>query len=136
MKSTIAGLLFVILTTLSPIQLRAESIDGRVIQTKLWQDITLYYLESRGGFTVELRTQYASVQGQKLYIGDGDIALELSAHPTKGIFLQGESLKQGDEIKKNAKIKVKPGFKRASELSPGDVYVTLPAVIFELPAKP
>jgi len=118
-----------------PTGAQAESIDGRVVQMKMWQDITLYYLETPNVFTVELRTQQASVQAQRLYIGDGTIALELVAHSSKGITLQGIPLKQGDEIKKNSKIQVKPGYKKATELVAGDIYVTLPSVIFEMPSR-
>lgn len=98
------------------------------------QDVTLYYVERLGAFSVELRADDASVEAQKMYIGDGTVAILLVAHPTNGIRLQGDKLRQGDKFESGAKIQVKPGYKKASELSPGDVYVTLP-VTFVLPEE-
>jgi hypothetical protein len=113
-----------------------DSIDGRVIQVVLpAQDVTLFYVESRAVFTVQLKTEGASVQGQRFYIGDGKVAMELVAHVTDGIFLQGVKYRQGDQFKKGAVITVRPGHKKASELKPGEVYVVLPGVSFELPAS-
>jgi hypothetical protein len=114
----------------------ADTIDGRVVQVKLPnQDVTLSYVERKGGFTVELETKDGSVEGQKLFIGDGMVAVELVAHPSNGIFLQGDKYRQGDQFKAGSTIKVKPGFKKASALTAGDVYVVLPGVKFELPNK-
>jgi hypothetical protein len=115
---------------------RGESIDGRVVRVQLpAQDVTLFYIEARAVFTVRLETETASVEGQRLYIGDGEVAIDLVAHATDGIFLQEVEHRQGDQFKKGAAIKLRPGYKKASELNPGDVYVTLPGVSFELPGK-
>lgn len=109
-----------------------ETIDGRVIQVQLSKhDVSVAYIERKGSFTVELETKDASIEGPRMYLGDGTIAVELIAHPTDGIFLQGERLQQGDKIKAGSTIQVKPGFKKVSELKPGDVYVKLPSVIFQ-----
>lgn len=113
---------------------RADSIDGSVVQVRLPnQDITLSYVERKSGFTVELEANDGSVEGQKLFVGDGTVAIELIAHPSNGIFLQGNQYRQGDQFKKGSTIKLKPGFKKASALTAGDVYVVLPGVNFELP---
>jgi hypothetical protein len=113
-----------------------DTIDGRVFQVNLpAEDVTLFYVEARAVFTVKLRTKTASVEGQKMYIGDGQVAIDLVAHSSKGIFLQDVEYKQGDQFKKGSKIKVRPGYKKATELKPGDVYVTLPGVSFALPGK-
>ncbi|QDV29194.1 hypothetical protein Spb1_10700 [Planctopirus ephydatiae] len=114
----------------------ADSIDGRVVQVRLPdQDITLSYVERKSGFTVELESNDGSVEGQKLFVGDGTVAIELVAHPSNGIFLQGNQYRQGDQFKKGSTIKLKPGFKKASALTAGDVYVVLPGVNFELPSN-
>ena len=114
----------------------ADTISGRVTQIKLpAEDVTLYYVEARDVFTVRMKTKSASVEGQKMYIGDGRVAIDLVAHSTKGIFLQGMEYKQGDQLKKGVTIEVRPGYKNATELKPGDVYVTLPGVLFSLPGK-
>jgi hypothetical protein len=63
------------------------------------------------------------------------VDIELVAHATDGIFLQGVAYRNGDQFKKGSAIKVRPGYKKASELKPGDVYVTLPGISFELPGK-
>ncbi len=112
----------------------ADSIDGSVVQVRLPnQDVTLSYIERKSGFTVELESNDGSVEGQKLFVGDGTVAIELVAHPSEGIFLQGDQYRQGDQFKKGSTIKVRPGFKKASALTAGDVYVVLPGVKFELP---
>jgi hypothetical protein len=114
----------------------ADSIDGSVVQVRLPnQDITLSYVERKSGFTVELEANDGSVEGQKLFVGDGTVAIELVAHPSNGIFLQGNQYRQGDQFKKGSTIKLKPGFKKASALTAGDVYVVLPGVNFELPSN-
>lgn len=125
-----------VLIGLSPHLLRAESIDGRVVQMHLPnQDITLSYVERKGGFTVELQTKSASIEGQKFFVGDGKVAVMLVAHSTDGIFLQGDRLLHGAKIKAGSTIKVKPGYKNAANLSAGDVYVKLLGVQFELPSE-
>lgn len=111
-----------------------ETIDGRVIQIRLPdEDVTLFYVGARAVFTVKLAAKTASVEAPKLYIGDGEVAVELLAHSTNGIFLQGAHLKQGEQFKSGSTIKVRPGYKKATALVPGDVYVTLPGITFELP---
>ncbi len=109
-----------------------ETIDGRVIQVQLSNhDVSVAYMERKGGFTVELETKESSIEGPRMYLGDGTLAIELVAHPTDGIFLQGEKLQQGDKIKAGSTIQVKAGFKKVSELKPGEVYVKLPNVVFK-----
>lgn len=113
---------------------KPTTIDGRVVQITLpARDIVLSYNESREVFTVELKTEFASAEAASMYVGDGEVALELRADPTNGIFLQGDYLPHGTEIKKQAVIQVKPGYKLATELGPGDVYVKLKGVHFKLP---
>lgn len=112
---------------------RPTTVDGRVVQMKLpAQELRLSYIESRSTFTVELAADVASVQAEKMYIGDGTIAIELRADSTNGIFLQDELLQHGTRLEKQAVVKVKPGYKQATELKPGDVYVVLAGVNFEL----
>lgn len=114
----------------------AELIDGRVTQVRLPpEDITLHYIESKGAFTVKLETINASVEGVKMYVGDGTVAVELIAHATDGIFLQGKNLLHGEKLKKGSTIELQPGYKMASDLSPGCVYVTLPGLSFKLPGE-
>jgi hypothetical protein len=122
---------------LLPLQhLQGDSIDGGVVQVRLpSQDVTLYYVERKGGMTVELKAESASVEGRKLYLGDGKVAIELVVHKTDGILLQGVEYRQGDQFKNGSTIKVRPGYKSAAALVPGDVYVTLPGVTFEVPEK-
>ena len=129
--------MFIAVVLGAPWPARGDSIDGRVVQVQLpAQDVTLLYIEARAVFTVQLKTKTASVEGQKLYLGDGNVAIDLVAHPTDGIFLQGVNYHNGDQFKNGSTIKVRAGYKKASELTPGDVYVTLPGVSFELPGKP
>jgi hypothetical protein len=135
MRVQFALMLLAVLGVIPPGPTR-DSIDGRVIQVQLpAEDVTLFYIEARAVFTVQLKTETASVEGQKLYLGDGAVAVELVAHSTDGIFLQGVKYRQGDQFKKGSAIKVRPGNKNASELKPGDVYVKLPGISFELPSK-
>jgi hypothetical protein len=117
-------------------QLREEkSIDGRVVQVALPpQDVTLMFIEAREVFTVRLETPSASVEGRKLYIGDGDVAVDLVA-THQGLSLQGVACRQGDQFKKGSTIQVRAGYKKPAELKPGDVYVVLTAVFFKLPAE-
>jgi hypothetical protein len=49
-----------------------DAIDGRVIQVELpAEDVTLLYVEARSVLTVKLKAKTASVESQKMYIGDG-----------------------------------------------------------------
>lgn len=116
---------------------RGESIDGRVVKIDFpVADVSLGYVETPGVFSVELDAGSIAVRGQKFYLGDGKIAVELEAHETKGIFFQRtEHLNQGFVFKKYDVVKVRPGYKRAGELKPGEVYVVFPGVKFELPTK-
>jgi hypothetical protein len=131
-----AVMFIAVLVVGAPWPARGGSIDGRVIQVELpAEDVTLYYVERKGCFTVKLETKSATIECQKLYIGDGKLAVDLVAHATDGIFLQGIKYRNGDQFKNGSTIKVRAGYKKASELKPGDVYVTLPGVTFELPGK-
>jgi hypothetical protein len=115
---------------------RMLTVGASVVQVRLpAQDITLLYVEAAGGFTVKLEAKDGTVEGKKYYIGDGAVAIDLVADPADGIFLQGVKYRQGDQFKNGSTIKVRPGYKKASDLKPGDVYVTLPGVTFELPAR-
>lgn len=134
MRVLISMMCAAVLAAAEPAPARGDGIDGRVTRVTLpAQDVTLLYIEARAVFTVQLKTERASVEGQRLYVGDGEVAIELVAHPTDGIFLQGVKYRHGDQFKKGSAIKVRPGHKKASELKPGDVYVVLPGVSFELP---
>lgn len=54
---------------------RAAYHNTGVIDVRLpAQDITLFYVERRDGFTVKLETTDGSIEAQRLYIGDGKIA--------------------------------------------------------------
>jgi hypothetical protein len=115
---------------------RQTTIDGRVIRVQFPnEDVTLYYVEALACFTVKLESDTASVEARRMYIGDGEVAVELTAHATDGIFLQKRNLMQGDKFKRGSKIKVDPGYKQAVNLSPGDVYVVLPGVTFQVPDR-
>lgn len=136
MREPFAMMFVAVLGVVAPWPARGDSIDGRVLQVQLpAEDVTLFYIEARAVFTVQLKTTTASVEGQRLYIGDGEVAVELVAHATDGIFLQGVRYSQGDQFKKGSAITVRPECKKASELRPGDVYVRLPGVSFEMPGK-
>ncbi len=136
MKTISFAVFALVLALFSPVSAVADTVDGRVLQVQLpREDVTLFYIEARSGFTVKMKTETAAVEGQKLYIGDGKVAIDLVAHSTQGIYLQGVKYRQGDQFKNGATIKVLPGFRNAAELKPGDVYVTLPGVAFELPEE-
>jgi len=112
----------------------ADSIDSSVVQVRLpGEDATLLYVEAKGGFTVKLETENSAIEARKLYLGDGNVAVLLEAHPLKGPYFQGAELNQGYVFKKNATIPLKHGFQRACDLAPGSVYVILPGVTFEAP---
>ena len=110
--------------------------DG-VVQVELPdEDVTLHWFESRGGMTIQLETQKATVQAQRMYLGDGKVAVELVADHPDEIRFQGQStVKHGHKFLNRSVIQVQPGYKKAVELKPGDVYVILPGIRFELPKK-
>ena len=114
-----------------------EVIDGGVVQIEMpGEEITLLYLESKGGMTLKLDGLTASVAARKLYIGDGEIAAELRADSQRGILLQGRTLLlQGFRFKPDSTIQLLPGYKKLSELVPGDIYVNLRGVNFALPKE-
>ena len=115
---------------------RAGAIDSSVVQIRLpGEDATFIYLEAPGGFTARLETENSSVEARKIFLGDGEVAVELRIDPVKGPVFQGEEIKSGHVFKKDATIKLHPGYKRASDLRPGSVYVILPGVTFDA-AKP
>lgn len=119
---------------LVPMAAQGDTIDGGVIQVRLpGEDATLLYVEARGGFTVRLQTDNSSIEARRMYLGDGKVAVELVADALKGPLFQGLELDQGYVFKKDATIKVLPGFKKAVDLNPGSVYVILPGVTFEVP---
>lgn len=111
-----------------------QSSDGQVFQVQLpKQDISVSLLEAPSGCTVRLQTESASVEGQRMYVGDGKVAIDLMADPNYGIYLQG--VKFQGSFKNGSTIKLRPGYFQAANLQPGTVYVTLPGLTFELPEK-
>ena len=118
------------------IHAQAQSIRGEVVQVRMpAEDIRFAFVESRGGMTVELRTESTSVQGRKLYVGDGAVALELEANDS-GIWLQkSERFGQGDRLPVGSTIAVKPGYHSAVDLKQGDVYVILQGIKFQMPRR-
>jgi hypothetical protein len=129
--------LVVAVLALIPLTSYGGSIDGRVLQVEMpFEDVTVMYIETKGGMAVQLQAPSASVQGTKFYVGDGKVAVELAVIARRGIVFQGKTvLKQGDKFRKESEVKVLPGYKKASELAPGDIYVTLPGVTFKVPEK-
>jgi hypothetical protein len=136
MKTPIYSVFVVVLGMVLSRPCAAESIDGRVIQIRLpKEDVALSYVETIGGFSVALRTATSEVQGQKLYIGDGITAAELIAHNSKGIFFQDREMVSGEGFKIGQVVKLRPGYKRAVDLKPGDIYVVMPGVTFKEPER-
>lgn len=113
------------------------SIDGRVVRVELPPaDVSLSYVETKGGMAIKLAAGAASVQGSKFFVGDGVVAVPLEVVPGRGIVLQGKTvLLHGHEFKRDSTVTVLPGFRKASDLRPGDVYVTLPGLVFDGSAK-
>jgi hypothetical protein len=122
-------------TLVMPPQAESESIDGRVVQVQLpLEDATLLYVEMKGGMAIELKTATASFRGTKFFLGD--VAVPMQVVPTRGIVFQGKTkLEQGFQFTEKTVVKVLPGYKRAVDLAPGDVYVILPGVVFEMPPR-
>ena len=135
MRSAILTALAVLLVSFSAPAQGADRIDSRVVQVRMPdEDVEIAYVERRECFTVELLAKSASVEGVNFYVGDGTVAVELEAHASDGIFLQGKTkLQDRHFFKKGATVKLLPGYKRASALAPGTVYVMLPGVTFEVP---
>lgn len=134
MRSSCFALLLATLFSNAQLAWSRDSIDSSVVQVRLpGEDATLFYVEAKGGFTVKLETENSSIEARKLYLGDGEVAVLLEAHPLKGPYFQGAELNQGFIFKKNATIPLKRGYKKASDLEPGSVYVILPGVTFEAP---
>lgn len=108
----------------------AESIDGRVTVVDFpFEDINLLYVESRGEFTVEMRTPHVWVSGTNFWVGDGAVAVKLESSTSKGLVFQNSiKLEHGHVFKKGEKIAVLPGYKLAKDLKPGDVYLKFPNV--------
>lgn len=111
--------------------------DSRVTQIRFPdEDIVLSYGERAPVFVVGLTTASAALEAPLVYIGDGEVALPLRADESKGIFFQGDiPLKSGDKFGKGSTVEVRPGFKWAKDLKPGDVYVILPGVKFVRPKE-
>lgn len=110
----------------------AAPLDNSVTTIRLpGEDVTFIALESRNGNTVRLETATSSMEGRRVYIGDGDFAVEIRIDPLKGPMFQGAELRSGHVFKKDATIKLHPGYKKASDLRPGSVYVILSGVTFD-----
>ncbi len=128
--------LLVVVVAFVDTPVRAGSLDSSVVQIRLpGEDATLVYLEAPGDFTLRLETENSSVESRRIFLGDGEVAVELRIDPVKGPLFQGEEIHSGHVFKKDATIKLRPGYKKASELRPGSVYVILPGVTFDA-AKP
>jgi hypothetical protein len=128
--------LFALVVVLTPFSQCAHAIDARIVQVRLPdEDVTVSYFESNPVFTVELRAKSASVEGVTFFVGNGGVAVELRAHPSDGLFFQGEKLPHGHVFKKGSTVKVLPGYKSPADLAPGTVYVHLPGVTFQVPDK-
>jgi hypothetical protein len=115
-----------------------NAVDGRVVQIELpLEDIVISYVESPSGMLVELTARTTSVRGTKFYVGDGKIALELKVEHPRGIVFQGRDdlVGHGSGFKKYSVIDVLPGFKQASDLGPGDVYVKIRGMNWKLPEE-
>jgi hypothetical protein len=112
----------------------AESIHSGVVQVRLpREDLTLLFVEARGGMTVCLKGVESQVEGRRLFLGDGRVAVALEA-TTAGILFQGRTgLNQGFRFRVGSVVRLLPGYRKAAELKPGDVYVTLPGITFEAP---
>lgn len=123
----------IFLTLWTPTLVLADA-DPGVVHVRLSKsDVGISFVESSGGMTVELKCQSASVCGRTLYIGDGSVAIPLTAN-NSGIWLQGKSrYRQGDRFRVDSTISVRPGYKSVRDLAPGNVYVVLPGVEFVLP---
>ena len=121
--------------TTAPTGETAPSIDGRVVQIAFpIADITLDYIEARGGMSIQMVADKTSVIGNRFFVGDGTIAVELFADATAGILFQGKTkLKHGHTFKKYSVVDVQSGYKSAADLKPGDVYVIFPTLTFKLP---
>lgn len=117
--------------------MRLQGIDSRVTKiTFPAEDVVLSYGERAPVFVVGLTAAGASLEAPKMYIGDGEVALPLRADESKGLFFQGNiPLKSGHKFVKGSTVEVHPGFARAKDLDPGDVYVILPGVKFVLPKE-
>lgn len=110
--------------------------DTRVTRMLLPNDdVHVSYVESDRVFTVELRAKGILVEGVTLYFGNGEVAVELKADPSKGFLFQGKELAHGHVFRKGSTVKVLPGYKRPADLPPGSVYVELPGVTFVVPEK-
>lgn len=111
--------------------------DSRVTKiTFPAEDVVLSYGERAPVFVVGLTTASAALEAPRVYIGDGEVALQLRADESKGIFFQGDiPLKSGHKFEKGSTVEVRPGFKWAKDLKPGDVYVILPGVKFVRPKE-
>lgn len=126
----------VLLTSLITLPLLSPQVYARdplIIRVRLPDaDVMAGYVEG-DPFTVRLYAQDVSVEGVSFYIGNSEIAIELRAHPSRGLVLQGQLVDPPYEFKKGSTVKVLPGYKRPADLPKGTVYVELPGVKFELP---
>lgn len=145
MRTLLPLTILALLASLPADSLRAErresvdAIDARVVQVELpLADVGVQYVESASGMVVELNAGNASVRGTKFYIGDGTVALELKVDHPRGIVFQGREdwIEHGSRFKKYSVIEVLPGYRQASDLEPGDVYVTLRGMNWKLPKEP
>ncbi len=145
MRSTVIPILLVVVGAVGicaarwrelPSVVARESVDGRVVQVRFpVEDVVFSYVEARTLFTVQMESKSASIEAPRMYIGDGEVAILLEARGDQGLYLQGESISQGNGLKAGSAVKLRPGFKKAADLAPGTIYVTLPAVQFDVPVN-
>jgi len=137
MRSSVLISLVLLFGSFSPLVRGGDWIDARVVQIRMPnEDVELSYIERTECFTVALLAKSASVEGVDFYVGDGKVAVGLKAHTSEGIIFQGSTkLPTGYVFKKGSTVKVLPGYKQATDLAPGTVYITLPGVTFEVPEK-
>ncbi len=95
-------------------------------------DVEIEYVESKEGMVLIVNSKGASVQAQRVYLGDGKIAVVFEASH-KGFFTpNGPVNAAAIDFKEGSVIKVARGKREVWGAKPGEVYVLTPGIRFEV----
>lgn len=94
-------------------------------------DVRITFVESREGMVLRADCDGVSVQAQRLYLGDGKVAVQYEAL-TSGFYTpNGKVNAAAIEFKKSTTINVPPGVIEKWGTRRGEVYVNTPSLHFK-----
>ena len=113
-----------------------EPIPAQVIQVVFPAgDVSISIVETKKGKAVRVSVKDSSVQAKRVYLGDGNVAVEVEA-TEDGVRINGKkgglTSNLGYTFEKGSIIAILPGQLKAGAVKAGEVYATVPGIEFVL----